>query len=129
MTGVSVVVLLIPCSHPVNILFPGCEQIEGPCRPDILSPKKIPEYLLIQISGIQISTCRISEVQTSTGFADDYRPPGLLHAALLTSPHAHALLQAHPRPDRETIRSWLESNLCRCTGYEGIERAVAAAAE
>ena len=41
--------------------------------------------------------------------------------------NAHALLQAHPNPDQETIRTWLESNLCRCTGYEGIERAVKAA--
>ncbi len=41
--------------------------------------------------------------------------------------NAHALLAAHRRPDRETIRDWLESNLCRCTGYEGIEKAVAAA--
>jgi carbon-monoxide dehydrogenase small subunit len=42
--------------------------------------------------------------------------------------NAHALLLAHPQPDEETIRTWLESNLCRCTGYEGIERAVRAAA-
>ena len=42
--------------------------------------------------------------------------------------NAHALLKAHPRPEKETIRSWLESNLCRCTGYEGIERAVLAVA-
>ena len=42
--------------------------------------------------------------------------------------NAHSLLLAHPQPDQKTIRSWLESNLCRCTGYEGIERAVKAAA-
>lgn len=38
--------------------------------------------------------------------------------------NASALLQAHPDPDPETIRSWLESNLCRCTGYESIEKAI-----
>jgi carbon-monoxide dehydrogenase small subunit len=42
--------------------------------------------------------------------------------------NAYALLQLHPHPKKETIRSWLESNLCRCTGYESIERAVLAAA-
>ena len=41
--------------------------------------------------------------------------------------NAFALLRAHPDPDQETIRSWLESNLCRCTGYEGIEKAIRAA--
>ncbi len=43
--------------------------------------------------------------------------------------NAYALLQAHPNPDSETIRTWLEGNLCRCTGYEGIERAVKAASD
>jgi len=38
--------------------------------------------------------------------------------------NAFALLRSHPDPDLETIRSWLESNLCRCTGYEGIEKAI-----
>lgn len=41
--------------------------------------------------------------------------------------NAFALLQAHPDPGDEEIRLWLEANLCRCTGYEGIERAVRAA--
>ncbi len=38
--------------------------------------------------------------------------------------NAHALLNTHPKPDNNTIRTWLEANLCRCTGYEGIARAV-----
>jgi carbon-monoxide dehydrogenase small subunit len=43
--------------------------------------------------------------------------------------NAHALLAAHPAPSPEAARLWLESNLCRCTGYEGIERAVRRASE
>ncbi len=35
-----------------------------------------------------------------------------------------ALFKKHPHPDEATIRSYLQSNLCRCTGYEGIEAAV-----
>lgn len=39
-----------------------------------------------------------------------------------------ALLAAHPRPDRETIRDWLGGNICRCTGYRTIVDAVEDAA-
>lgn len=39
-----------------------------------------------------------------------------------------ALLEKHPQPDEETIRYWLAGNLCRCTGYDKIIRAVQAAA-
>ena len=35
-----------------------------------------------------------------------------------------ALLAKHPNPDEETIRYWLAGNLCRCTGYDKIVRAV-----
>ena len=37
--------------------------------------------------------------------------------------NAHALIAAHPEDDKAD-REWLESNLRRCTGYEGIRRAV-----
>ena len=39
-----------------------------------------------------------------------------------------ALLDQHPKPDRPTIREFLGGNLCRCTGYEAIYRAVEVAA-
>ena len=39
-----------------------------------------------------------------------------------------ALLDQHPKPDRATIRESLGGNLCRCTGYEAIYRAVEVAA-
>jgi carbon-monoxide dehydrogenase small subunit len=38
--------------------------------------------------------------------------------------NAYGLLRKHQDPSDDEIRTWLESNLCRCTGYEGIERAV-----
>ena len=41
---------------------------------------------------------------------------------------AKALLDKHPNPDEATIRYWLAGNLCRCTGYDKIVRAVQDAA-
>lgn len=47
--------------------------------------------------------------------------PGFLMAA-------KALLEVHPDPSEEEIRFWLAGNLCRCTGYDKIVRAVQDAA-
>jgi carbon-monoxide dehydrogenase small subunit len=47
--------------------------------------------------------------------------PGFLVAA-------KALLDRHPKPTEEQVRHWLAGNLCRCTGYDKIVRAVLAAA-
>ena len=48
--------------------------------------------------------------------------PGMIMAAL-------DLLQENPDPTDDEIRHGLEGNLCRCTGYQNIVRAVRAAAE
>jgi carbon-monoxide dehydrogenase small subunit len=50
-----------------------------------------------------------------------YCTPGMLMSAA-------ALLAANPAASREDIRAALAGNLCRCTGYEAIVEAVAAAA-
>jgi carbon-monoxide dehydrogenase small subunit len=42
---------------------------------------------------------------------------------------AVALLEENPAPSEEEIREALSGNLCRCTGYQNIFRAVRAAAE
>jgi carbon-monoxide dehydrogenase small subunit len=47
--------------------------------------------------------------------------PGLLVAA-------KALLDQNPDPSETEIRYWLAGNLCRCTGYDKIIRAVSDAA-
>jgi aerobic carbon-monoxide dehydrogenase small subunit len=50
-----------------------------------------------------------------------YCTPGFVLAAV-------SLLDEHPNPSEEEIRHGLEGNLCRCTGYHNIVRAVQAAA-
>ena len=47
--------------------------------------------------------------------------PGILVAA-------KALLQENPDPSESEVRYWLAGNLCRCTGYDKIVRAVMDAA-
>ena len=50
-----------------------------------------------------------------------YCTPGFVLAAV-------SLLREHPNPTEEEIRHGLEGNLCRCTGYVNIVRAVQAVA-
>jgi carbon-monoxide dehydrogenase small subunit len=42
---------------------------------------------------------------------------------------AKALLDQNPHPTEHEVRHWLAGNLCRCTGYDKIVRAVLDAAE
>jgi aerobic carbon-monoxide dehydrogenase small subunit len=51
-----------------------------------------------------------------------YCTPGMIMAAV-------DLLRENPNPSDAEIREGLEGNLCRCTGYENIVRAVRRAAE
>jgi carbon-monoxide dehydrogenase small subunit len=41
---------------------------------------------------------------------------------------AASLLAENPSPSEEEIRSALEGNICRCTGYQNIVEAIAAVA-
>lgn len=38
--------------------------------------------------------------------------------------NSYALMQTHPNADDTVIDDWLSSNVCRCTGYEEIKKAV-----
>jgi carbon-monoxide dehydrogenase small subunit len=48
--------------------------------------------------------------------------PGMIMSAL-------DLVATNPDPDDGQIREWLDGNLCRCTGYQNIVRAVMSGAE
>jgi aerobic carbon-monoxide dehydrogenase small subunit len=47
--------------------------------------------------------------------------PGMIMSAV-------DLVQTNPNPSEQQIREWLEGNICRCTGYHNIVKAIAAAA-
>jgi carbon-monoxide dehydrogenase small subunit len=56
------------------------------------------------------------------GLQCGYCTPGMIMAAA-------DLLERNPHPTEEEVRHGLEGNLCRCTGYHNIVKAVMAAAE
>ena len=82
-----------------------------------------------------------SKINTIEGMADGdklhpLQQKFLDHAALqcgICTPcilvAAKALLEKNPSPNETEVRYWLAGNLCRCTGYDKIIRAVMDAAE
>ena len=101
----------------------------------------------VMVDGRLVCSCLVlgaeadgREVETIEGMADgqDLHPlqtKFLEHAALqcgICTPGflvaAKALLERNPDPTETEIRFWLAGNLCRCTGYDKIVRAVQDAA-
>jgi carbon-monoxide dehydrogenase small subunit len=78
------------------------ETIEGMAEGDELHPL---QQAFIDKAALQCGVCT----------------PGILVAA-------RALLEKNPDPTDVEVRYWLAGNLCRCTGYDKIIRAVQAAA-
>ena len=90
------------------------------------------------VFGVQADDC---EIETVEGLADGDRLNALQEA--FSEHHglqcgfctpgflmlATALLRENPRPSDDEIRDAMASNLCRCTGYQGILDAVRAAAD
>ena len=72
--------------------------IEGMAQGDRLHPL---QQKFLELAALQCGICT----------------PGVLMAA-------KALLERNPDPSETEIRFWLAGNLCRCTGYDKIVRAV-----
>jgi aerobic carbon-monoxide dehydrogenase small subunit len=103
----------------------------------------------VDLDGQSVKSCTVLAVQadggtitTVEGLAD---ADGTLHPVQRAFHENHALqcgfctpgmmmaardlLQDNPNPSEDEIREGIEGNLCRCTGYENIVRAVQAAAK
>jgi carbon-monoxide dehydrogenase small subunit len=100
------------------------------------------------LDGVLVNSCLVLgvEVQSKTvttieGIATPHglhplQQKFLEHAALqcgICTPgfiiSAKALLDHNPHPSEHEVRHWLAGNLCRCTGYDKIVRAVLDAAD
>jgi carbon-monoxide dehydrogenase small subunit len=88
--------------------------------------------LAVEVQGRAIST--VEGLATPEGL-HPLQQKFLEHAALqcgICTPGflvaAKALLEKHPNPTEAQARHWLAGNLCRCTGYDKIVRAVLDAA-
>ena len=60
--------------------------------------------------------------QTHHGLQCGYCTPGMVMTAT-------SLLKENPAPSEAEIREYLEGNICRCTGYHNIVKAIQAAAD
>ena len=85
------------------------------------------------ILGVEIDGCEVTTIEglsewpglhpIQRAFIEEdalqcgYCTPGMIMAT-------KALLDSEPNPTDEQIREWLAGNLCRCTGYETILRAI-----
>ncbi|MCZ6874043.1 MAG: (2Fe-2S)-binding protein [bacterium] len=97
----------------------------------------------VQLDGVLVDSCLVLAVETEgtnvTTIEGIATPEGLHplqqkfleHAALqcgICTPGfivaAKALLEQNPHPTEHDVRYWLAGNLCRCTGYDKIVRAV-----
>jgi carbon-monoxide dehydrogenase small subunit len=101
----------------------------------------------VLMNGASVKSCSVlavqadgAEITTIQGLADGtlhplqqafheehalqcgYCTPGMIMAAA-------DLLKENPHPTEEQVREGLEGNLCRCTGYQNIVRAVLKAAQ
>ena len=91
-------------------------------------------YLMRRAAGVSIETIeglsepggKLHPIQEGFwekhGLQCGFCTPGMIMSAA-------QLLERNPRPSEADIRHWLEGNLCRCTGYHNIVKAIEWAAE
>jgi aerobic-type carbon monoxide dehydrogenase small subunit (CoxS/CutS family) len=113
----------------------GCDDSEcGACMM-LLDGKPVNScsYLALQAEGRDVTTVEglaggagLAPLQSAFlergGVQCGFCTPGMLISAT-------ALLEANPRPTEQEVRIALSGNLCRCTGYDGIVKAVLAVAQ
>jgi aerobic-type carbon monoxide dehydrogenase small subunit (CoxS/CutS family) len=108
----------------------GCDDSEcGACMMLLDNrPLNSCSYLALQAEGSEVTTVEglsdgtvLAPLQSAFlehgGVQCGFCTPGMLVSAT-------ALLEANPRPTESEVRVALSGNLCRCTGYDGIVKAV-----
>jgi carbon-monoxide dehydrogenase small subunit len=113
----------------------GCDDSEcGACMMLLDGqPVNACSYLALQAEGSEITTVEglasgdtLAPLQAAFldlgGVQCGFCTPGMLISAT-------ALLAATPDPTEDEVRIGLSGNLCRCTGYDGIVKAVLAVAD
>jgi aerobic carbon-monoxide dehydrogenase small subunit len=102
----------------------------------------------VLLDGTSVKSCTVLAVQAAgqeVVTAEGLAPDGQLHPVQAAFRQEHGLqcgfctpgmvmatvglLAENPHPTEEQVRTGLEGNLCRCTGYHNIVRAVLAAAD
>lgn len=93
----------------------------------------------VLLEGVPVKSCLIlaveaegGEITTVEGLRDTpaaaaFREEGAFQCGYCTAGfivNAHALISSVTDPGEDEIDRWLNSNLCRCTGYESIRRAM-----
>jgi aerobic carbon-monoxide dehydrogenase small subunit len=114
----------VGCEHGVcgacTVLLDG-----APVRSCLLLAAQVDGHEVTTLEGLAPDAEHLHPIQRAFheehGLQCGFCTPGIL----LT---VSALLEAHPRPSDGEIREWLAGNLCRCTGYVNIVRAVRRAA-
>jgi len=88
--------------------------------------------LAVEVQGKTVTTIEgIATMQGLHPLQEEFLSQGAVQCGFCTPGMilaAKSLLDHNPRPSESEIRYWLSGNLCRCTGYERIVRAVQAAA-
>lgn len=105
---------------------PGCLNGDcGACTVNVDGwPMKSCLMLAIEAVGKQVTTIEgLHNTPIQQAFVEEfafqcgYCTPGFIM-------NCHSLIEQHPDADGQTIKEWLESNICRCTSYIEIEKAV-----
>ncbi|WP_231689647.1 (2Fe-2S)-binding protein [Bacillus sp. FJAT-27245] len=110
---------------------PGC--LNGDCGACTVlvggTPQKSCLMLALEGEGKEITTVEgLKDTPIQRAFVEKFAfQCGYCTSGFLMN--CHALVQKAPDADEKVLEDWLESNICRCTGYKEIREAVLMAIE
>ena len=133
-TGATLLVDLLRNHFGLTGVHVGCDTSQcGAC--------------VVHLDGLSVKSCTLLAAQADGHAVDTIEglgAKGALHPVQQAFHEHHALqcgfctpgmimsaadlLRRNPRPSEAEVREWLEGNMCRCTGYHNIVKAVRAAA-